>query len=251
MNHSLLMEEPIEPIEPIEPNPILSSDNGSKEEVTSSVGDSSQSAIHDFPIVSASSTTQRQNEQQQLLLGLSTKGSGLGNGPGALTSETHRSSANQQSKSSLNPKDIAQWLISRDYLLTALEFYTELSEDGQEIRELREYFANHKNFDVGRYCPPASSSDRQLAPSRHIRSHSDTYETETMSSFEDVHSPHIGQHMTVHSRISASEQGDQIREKDEYIAVLEYELRQAKDAAEKLKTRLNNIITNKGILNFM
>jgi hypothetical protein len=47
-------------------------------------------------------------------------------------------------------------LISKEYLLTALEFYAELCEDGIDIRELKDYFANSKNFETGtgrRYVP--------------------------------------------------------------------------------------------------
>ena len=60
----------------------------------------------------------------------------------------------------LSPKDMAYYLIKQGYLLTALEFYTELCEDGHELRELREYFANHKNFEnnSGRYNPQSSGT---------------------------------------------------------------------------------------------
>lgn len=34
-------------------------------------------------------------------------------------------------------REVAQYLMANDYLLTALEFFTELSEDGLELKDLR------------------------------------------------------------------------------------------------------------------
>lgn len=145
-------------------------------------------------------------------------------------------------------REVAQYLIGKDYLLTALEFYTELCEDGREVRELRDYFANHRNFELGAGRYHATGIGGQAAAltsagagggaeNHHMRSMSDTYSSmnETISTADE------GQ-----SRMSNSEQAEALREKDEYIAVLEYELRQAKDMAEKLKTRLSNMV--KGIV---
>jgi hypothetical protein len=70
----------------------------------------------------------------------------------AMTSQSVSASKVPLSSHSLQPKEVAQYLISKEYLLTALEFYTELAEDGQEIREMKEYFSNPRNFEsVSRY----------------------------------------------------------------------------------------------------
>ncbi|KAI3637292.1 hypothetical protein MIR68_004617 [Amoeboaphelidium protococcarum] len=87
--------------------------------------------------------------------------------------------------------NILQYLISKDYLLSALEFFTELSEDGVLIRQYKEYFANHRNFEVGsmgRYRGhPRNTSDMSARSVGHGRFASDLTgnDVDTLSSLED------------------------------------------------------------------
>jgi hypothetical protein len=143
----------------------------------------------------------------------------------------------------LQPKDVAAFLIQRDYLLTALEFYIELCEDGVEMKELKDFFANHRNFDSaprGRYV----GSTPILSPGSYGHSTILSVFLTSARTHSDVHATTISDSVSIdeRSRISASEQAEIVREKDEYIAVMEYELRQAKDAADKLRARLATLI---------
>eukprot|EP01132_Coremiostelium_polycephalum_P004797 gene4797-5982_t len=103
--------------------------------------------------------------------------------------------------------EIAQFLLSKGYYLTALEFYQELLEDdGTELESLRDYFI--KNINTG--------GD----PIRIIK---DRKKNESSSSSSKVLSNH---------------EIETIKVKDDKISLLEYELRQARDDITKLKNQL-------------
>lgn len=57
---------------------------------------------------------------------------------------------------------IAAQLIRDQYILTALEFHTELLEAGRELPRLRDYFSNPGNFERQSGTPPAK--DQVLGP---------------------------------------------------------------------------------------
>lgn len=57
---------------------------------------------------------------------------------------------------------IAAQLIRDQYILTALEFHTELLEAGRELPRLRDYFSNPGNFERQSGTPPAK--DQVLVP---------------------------------------------------------------------------------------
>lgn len=50
---------------------------------------------------------------------------------------------------------IAAQLLRDQYILTALEFHTELLESGRELPRLRDYFSNPGNFERQSSTPPA------------------------------------------------------------------------------------------------
>ena len=58
---------------------------------------------------------------------------------------------------------IAAQLLRDQYILTALEFHTELLEAGRELPRLRDYFSNPGNFERQSGTPPASK-DQALGP---------------------------------------------------------------------------------------
>ncbi|EGG24253.1 hypothetical protein DFA_06403 [Cavenderia fasciculata] len=109
-------------------------------------------------------------------------------------------------------EDIASFLLSKGYYLTALEFYQELLEDdGTEIESLKNYFQSNFN------------TDNQQDPIRIVRDRKKTGQ----SSIND-------------------------KPKDEKISLLEYELRQSREEIIKLKDQLkkqqqyNNSSSNNG-----
>lgn len=57
---------------------------------------------------------------------------------------------------------IAAQLLRDQYILTALEFHTELLEAGRELPRLRDYFSNPGNFERQSGTPPAK--DQTLGP---------------------------------------------------------------------------------------
>lgn len=57
---------------------------------------------------------------------------------------------------------IAAQLLRDQYILTALEFHTELLEAGRELPRLRDYFSNPGNFERQSGTPPAK--DQGLGP---------------------------------------------------------------------------------------
>uniref|UniRef100_A0A8C4RL98 Uncharacterized protein n=1 Tax=Erpetoichthys calabaricus TaxID=27687 RepID=A0A8C4RL98_ERPCA len=57
---------------------------------------------------------------------------------------------------------IAAQLLRDQYVLTALEFHTELLEAGRELPRLRDYFSNPGNFERQSGTPPASKEQGQV-----------------------------------------------------------------------------------------
>lgn len=63
--------------------------------------------------------------------------------------------------------EIANTLLRDRFLLTALEFHTELLENGKELRQLKDFFSNPGNFEQQtqetlRLCKPTQFSETQL-----------------------------------------------------------------------------------------
>ena len=51
------------------------------------------------------------------------------------------------SRMGLSRQDVADWLLQESYLLTALEFHTELLESGTDLEILSSFFSNPANFE--------------------------------------------------------------------------------------------------------
>ncbi|CAH0546958.1 unnamed protein product [Brassicogethes aeneus] len=108
--------------------------------------------------------------------------------------------------------DIATKLIQDKFLLTALEFHTELVESGRELKLLKDFFSNPGNFEL----------QTQEIPSRISRSGSQaTLDSLDLTRF--------------------SEFGDG---SDERVAVLEFELRKAKETINALRNNLTVATVN-------
>ncbi|XP_015245231.1 PREDICTED: lisH domain and HEAT repeat-containing protein KIAA1468 homolog isoform X4 [Cyprinodon variegatus] len=127
---------------------------------------------------------------------------------------------------------IAAQLLRDQYILTALEFHTELLEAGRELPRLRDYFSNPGNFERQSGTPPAKDQGlgsggplrEQLRPISHLHS----------SGKKD----RAGSISTLDSLDFARYSDDGNRETDERVAVLEFELRKAKETIQALRANL-------------
>lgn len=81
-------------------------------------------------------------------------------GEGASISATSAMAASTEARVSVDV--IAAQLLRDQYILTALEFHTELLEAGRELPRLRDYFSNPGNFERQSGTPPAK--DQVLVP---------------------------------------------------------------------------------------
>uniref|UniRef100_A0A452TDN9 RAB11-binding protein RELCH n=1 Tax=Ursus maritimus TaxID=29073 RepID=A0A452TDN9_URSMA len=115
---------------------------------------------------------------------------------------------------------IAAQLLRDQYLLTALELHTQLVESGRELPRLRDYFSNPGNFErqtagvggAGGREPSTTSGGGQLN--------------------------RAGSISTLDSLDFARYSDDGNRETDERVAVLEFELRKAKETIQALRANL-------------
>ncbi|GCB73903.1 hypothetical protein scyTo_0002985, partial [Scyliorhinus torazame] len=111
---------------------------------------------------------------------------------------------------------MAAQLLRDQYVLTALEFHTELQEAGRELPRLRDYFSNPGNFERHTSTPP---KDLAPAPGQLNRA---------------------GSISTLDSLDFARYSDDGNRETDERVAVLEFELRKAKETIQSLRANLTH-----------
>lgn len=109
---------------------------------------------------------------------------------------------------------IAAQLLRDQYILSALELHTELLEAGRELPRLRDYFSNPGNFERHMYTPP-----KDLAPAAGQLNRA-------------------GSISTLDSLDFARYSDDGNRETDERVAVLEFELRKAKETIQSLRANL-------------
>lgn len=120
----------------------------------------------------------------------------------------------------LTYNEIAKKLLNEKFLLTALELHAELCESGKELPILRDYFTNTSNFEIQNIKPePLPRSSSQV----------------TLDSLD----------MTRYSEDGGT---------DERVAILEFELRKARDNITALRENLTvvaeteNVITNDQII---
>uniref|UniRef100_A0A671N7P4 Uncharacterized protein n=1 Tax=Sinocyclocheilus anshuiensis TaxID=1608454 RepID=A0A671N7P4_9TELE len=112
---------------------------------------------------------------------------------------------------------IAAQLLRDQYILTALELHTELLEAGRELPRLRDYFSNPGNFERQSGTPPACK-EQGVGPGGPLN--------------------RAGSISTLDSLDFARYSDDGNRESDEKVAVLEFELRKAKETIQALRANL-------------
>lgn len=112
---------------------------------------------------------------------------------------------------------IAAQLLRDQYILSALELHTELLEAGRELPRLRDYFSNPGNFERQSGTPPACK-EQGVGPGGPLN--------------------RAGSISTLDSLDFARYSDDGNRESDERVAVLEFELRKAKETIQALRANL-------------
>ena len=153
---------------------------------------------------------------------------------------------------------ISKFLLKNRFYLTALEFYTELLENGYDLPRLREYFSNPANFEG----TSAVSYNRQSSFIRNLNHYGDDsvslgggaggtgdylFRTSSSQNFDSTSIDNVTRYSediewtngasSAGAMTSASGIGEQ-RFNDERVAVLEFELRKARDTIHELRQTL-------------
>ncbi|KAM4841511.1 RAB11-binding protein RELCH isoform 2-T3 [Thomomys bottae] len=129
---------------------------------------------------------------------------------------------------------IAAQLLRDQYLLTALELHTELLESGRELPRLRDYFSNPGNFERQSGTPPGIGAPG--IPGAPGLGGAGGREPSTASGGGQLN--RAGSISTLDSLDFARYSDDGNRETDERVAVLEFELRKAKETIQALRANL-------------
>ncbi|XP_077100663.1 RAB11-binding protein RELCH homolog isoform X6 [Siphateles boraxobius] len=129
---------------------------------------------------------------------------------------------------------IAAQLLRDQYILTALELHTELLEAGRELPRLRDYFSNPGNFERQSGTPPACK-EQGVGPGGPLTAQVQDRKRRK----RDAHTRYrAGSISTLDSLDFARYSDDGNRESDERVAVLEFELRKAKETIQALRANL-------------
>uniref|UniRef100_A0AAQ4QAM8 RAB11 binding and LisH domain, coiled-coil and HEAT repeat containing n=1 Tax=Gasterosteus aculeatus aculeatus TaxID=481459 RepID=A0AAQ4QAM8_GASAC len=168
----------------------------------------------------------------------SPSGEGSGSGSGS-TAATSAMAATAETRISVD--GIAAQLIRDQYILTALEFHTELLEAGRELPRLRDYFSNPGNFERQSGTPPAK--DQVLGPGGPMRNARSSHRRLRLCV---LCSDRAGSISTLDSLDFARYSDDGNRESDERVAVLEFELRKAKETIQALRANLTQAAESEG-----
>ena len=119
---------------------------------------------------------------------------------------------------------IASSLLKQNFVLTALEFHTELAETGRELPRLRDFFSNPANFEqqqpqqqYGASFSSGSNAALGFYP-LHKASSIQTFDSLDLTRYSDD----VGENKV----------------NDDKIAVLEFELRKARETINQLRNTL-------------
>uniref|UniRef100_A0A3B3ZWB8 Uncharacterized protein n=1 Tax=Periophthalmus magnuspinnatus TaxID=409849 RepID=A0A3B3ZWB8_9GOBI len=148
-------------------------------------------------------------------------------GEGISVSATAISAMAGSAETRISVDVIAAQLLRDQYILTALELHTELLEAGRELPRLRDYFSNPGNFERQSGTPPAK--DQALGPGGPLTN---------FDSCKKKKKYRAGSISTLDSLDFARYSDDGNRESDERVAVLEFELRKAKETIQALRANL-------------
>ncbi|XP_042608293.1 RAB11-binding protein RELCH homolog isoform X3 [Cyprinus carpio] len=129
---------------------------------------------------------------------------------------------------------IAAQLLRDQYILTALELHTELLEAGRELPRLRDYFSNPGNFERQSGTPPACK-EQAVGPGGPLTVQ---VQDRKRRKKDALMRDRAGSISTLDSLDFARYSDDGNRESDERVAVLEFELRKAKETIQALRANL-------------
>lgn len=128
----------------------------------------------------------------------------------------------QANKISLD--QIASTLLKQNFILTALEFHTELAETSRELPRLRDFFSNPANFEQQQQFANANSYNGSIGGGGgngfyplHKASSIQTFDSLDLTRYSDD----VGENKI-----------------DDKIAVLEFELRKARETIHQLRNTL-------------
>ncbi|XP_072461609.1 RAB11-binding protein RELCH isoform X2 [Notamacropus eugenii] len=166
---------------------------------------------------------------------------GAGGGrPGVPGGEAASAAAAGEPPARLSVDAIAAQLLRDQFLLTALELHTELLESGRELPRLRDYFSNPGNFERQSGTPPGVGGPGILGAAG--AGGAGSREPSVMPGGGQLN--RAGSISTLDSLDFARYSDDGNRETDERVAVLEFELRKAKETIQALRANLTQAAEN-------
>jgi hypothetical protein len=149
---------------------------------------------------------------------------------------TTTSSGSQQQSHKITLDQIASILLKQNFVLTALEFHTELAETGRELPRLKDYFSNPANFEqpIAQQQQYSHHSQSQFYSGTASLSNS-SYNN---AGFYPLHKASSIQTFDSLDLTRYSDDVDQGKFQDDKICVLEFELRKAKETITQLRNTL-------------
>lgn len=131
----------------------------------------------------------------------------------------------------LSLDQVAYYLLKQNFILTALELHTELAETSREVPRLRDFFSNPANFEqhTAMASSLSGSSNAAQIPLPTNSSGGAFYPLHKASSIQTFDSLDLTRY---------SDDADQNKFQDDKIAVLEFELRKAKETINQLRNTL-------------
>ena len=132
-------------------------------------------------------------------------------------------------------QQIAEKLIEDGFILTALEFHTELLESGKELKTLKDFFSNSKNF---------SCSEDVINNLQSPETPAKGFKCSTPG--KDI--SRSGSQMTLDSIDQLTRYSeDTDRRDDDRVAILEYELRTARETIFQLRAELSEALQSNNV----
>lgn len=144
------------------------------------------------------------------------------------TNDTVNESVPAIKTTTLSLDTIASTLLKHNFILTALEFHTELAESGRELTRLRDYFSNPANFE--------QISSQNATTTSNINNYP-LHKTPSIQTFDSLD-------LTRYSD-DTSEINNKTEDK---VALLEFELRKAKETISQLRYTLTIATENETLL---
>ena len=125
---------------------------------------------------------------------------------------------------------IASMLLKQNFILTALELHTELAEQGRgELPRLRDYFSNPANFEQQVAAQTATTTSSSLLSASNSHNTGGFYPLHRAPSVQTFDSLDLTRY---------SDDVDVNHAQEDKIAVLEFELRKARETIKSLRNTL-------------